>query len=331
MVNQRNLKLQLPNLQGKQQDLTSFNHITSAMERGEFKKEFIKIQGMGRKEIFSKGLIQYLFGSINRREDLEQTVGILAYDPFSIPLSARYLISFILDMSDIDLRSRILHYLTECYAVPLIYPDQIAFQDYSAQVRWVPEVLFNMSEGFGVLSLGVGKRAYLACGKTKFLNDMVLPDARTKHKPFIEDDITAFSSGHVDVFFDKKLKTQDKDAYGLVVMDVQGKASPKTVQKCYKLSNIVIMHVSRLDLEDIASLRDIYRKAKEIKKNYKYMKLILLIRDTQKSLVIKDRNGQVKNDSSVPNRLTYQFKDDKERPPNSKQSLLELKEIDMIL
>ena len=114
-------------------------------------------------------------------------------------------------------------------------------------------------------------------------------------------------------------------------MDVQGKASPKTVQKCYKLSNIVIMHVSRLDLEDIASLRDIYRKAKEIKKNYKYMKLILLIRDTQKSLVIKDRNGQVKNDSSVPNRLTYQFKDDKERPPNSKQSLLELKEIDMIL
>jgi hypothetical protein len=110
-------------------------------------------------------------------------------------------------MSDIGLRSRILHYLTECYAVPLIYPDQIAFQDYSAQVRWVPEVLFNMSEGFGVLSLGVGKRAYLACGKTKFLNDMVLPDARTKHKPFIEDDITAFSSGHVDVFFDKKLKT----------------------------------------------------------------------------------------------------------------------------
>jgi len=84
---------------------------------------FNQIQGMGKKEILSRRLIMYLFGAINRREDLDRTVDYLKDDPFGIPLSARYLISFILDMSDIDLRSRILHYLTECYSVPLIYPD----------------------------------------------------------------------------------------------------------------------------------------------------------------------------------------------------------------
>jgi len=72
-----------------------------------------------------------------------------------------------------------------------------------------------MTDGFGVFSYGVGARSLRPCGKSRFLNDLILPDHQTNHRPFIEDDVTAFSSGHVDVFFDKTLKP----AQHLVVMD----------------------------------------------------------------------------------------------------------------
>ena len=71
-------------------------------------------------------------------------------------LSVRYLISFILDMSDIELRTRLLHYQSQIYAVPLIYPSQISYMNHERDMTYVPEIYFNMKEGFGVFNFGIG-------------------------------------------------------------------------------------------------------------------------------------------------------------------------------
>jgi hypothetical protein len=157
-----------------------------------------------------------LFGIINRREDIETKVCDLLKEPLvmNLALSARYLISSTLETSDEQLRSRILHYMTESYAVPLVLMSQNTFLDNNNGIRYVPEILFNMSDGFGVLNFGFGtsdrNAAELPCGKSRFLNDLLIPDERSLHTIFAEDDETPFQNGHVDVFFDKNLKYEPK-------------------------------------------------------------------------------------------------------------------------
>lgn len=130
------------------------------------------------------------------------------------------------------------------YAVPLIYPSQISYMNHTRDMTYVPEIYFNMNEGFGVFNFGIGERAKLPCGKSQFLNDLLLPEHNITHSPFSTDDSSAFASGHVDVFFDKHYDTPKK----FVIMDGQGNLTEETIRNCLKLTNIVLLHVSKADI-----------------------------------------------------------------------------------
>ena len=68
-----------------------------------------------------------MFGFINRRENISTFISILksienskGEKVINLPISSRFLISFLLQKSDNDLRSRIIHYISEYFSVPLI-------------------------------------------------------------------------------------------------------------------------------------------------------------------------------------------------------------------
>ena len=70
-----------------------------------------------------------MFGVITRREQMEDAVNVMKDVHPDLKLSVRFLCSFILDMSDLELRSRVVHYISEIFAVPLIYPSHISYEN----------------------------------------------------------------------------------------------------------------------------------------------------------------------------------------------------------
>ena len=188
-----------------------------------------------------------MFGVINRREDIEevvQTLGEIAREANKeLVLSIRFLISFMLEMANVELRNRILFYLTQVFAVPLLYPSQFNYLGHITVYRYVPEVLFNMDEGLGLLNFGVGSNCALPSGKSQLLNDIIFPQ-RQDHHPFNEVDNSPFSYGQVDAFFEKSFQTKHKVVY----MDGQGSITEETLENCLSLTNIVLVQFSANDL-----------------------------------------------------------------------------------
>ena len=76
-----------------------------------------------------------------------------------------------------------------------------------------------MTDGYGIFNVGVGERSILPCGKSRILNDILLPEHSVVHDPFSVDDKTPFASGQVDVFFDKGFNPRDE----IVLMDANGR------------------------------------------------------------------------------------------------------------
>ena len=116
---------------------------------------------------------------INRREDIEEVVQMLGDIAGAankeLMLSIRFLICFMLEMADFELRNRILFYLTQVFAVPLLYPSQFNYLGHITVYRYVPEVFLNMDEGLGLLNFGVGSSCALQSGKSRLLNDIIFP------------------------------------------------------------------------------------------------------------------------------------------------------------
>lgn len=81
-----------------------------------------------------------------------------------------------MEMSNVELRNRLIYYQSEIYSVPLIYPNQISYEKKGASMRYVPEVIFNMVEGYGVFSFGVGQKCCMQAGKSRLLNDLNFPN-----------------------------------------------------------------------------------------------------------------------------------------------------------
>jgi len=102
--------------------------------------------------------ITYLFGIFNRKENLDNSTQVLKYviKEKGLNISSRFLTTYALMVSDMELRNRILFYQSQYYAVPLMYPCQVSFENRDQNVRLVPEVFFNMRNGFGVFNFGLG-------------------------------------------------------------------------------------------------------------------------------------------------------------------------------
>ena len=205
--------------------LEDFNQISAQEKMDDFKKRFKDFarshNNSNMPERLARKLVYFLFGVLNRREDLQATVLALGeiQTYFASRISIRFLITYLLEMSNIELRNRLLYYLEMVVAVPLIYACHRACVNNRSDMRYVPEVLFNMAEGYGILNIGVGQKCIMQCGKSQFLNDILFPNET--HKPFNIDDNSAFSSGQVDVFFGKAFANK----LNTVFMDGQGELS----------------------------------------------------------------------------------------------------------
>lgn len=84
--------------------------------------------------------------------------------------------------SDINLRTRILHYQSEYFSVPLIMNSQLSKGN--NELHYVPEIVFSMLEGFGIFNLSLGKRCIHPTGKSQLLNDLLFPESKFSHEAF---------------------------------------------------------------------------------------------------------------------------------------------------
>ena len=65
---------------------------------------------------------------LNRREDIQNVIEALNDLDSDFVLSTRFLFAFMMEMSNVELRNRLLYYMSETFAVPLIYRDQISYE-----------------------------------------------------------------------------------------------------------------------------------------------------------------------------------------------------------
>ena len=167
----------------------------------------------------------------------------------NIKFSARYLISLAMQNSDSALRSRLIYYLCQYYAVPLVMICQASYEDGTQRLTYVPEIALNMYEDrAGLFNFGIGPGAAMKMGKTQLLNKLILPttDKENRHKCFIEDDETPFSNGQVDVFFQNCVKVGRRN---FVYMDGQGSLKDLCIDSCLLLTNLALIHVDVKDLQ----------------------------------------------------------------------------------
>lgn len=119
--------------------LADFNSISRSETIDEFKnrfKTYLEKNSNDLKELnqqdFSRKLITYLFGVINRREDIQGVIeainDLTKASNFNINLSSRFLFAFMMEISNVELRNRLVYYMSETFAVPLIYRNQISYE-----------------------------------------------------------------------------------------------------------------------------------------------------------------------------------------------------------
>jgi hypothetical protein len=61
---------------------------------------------------------------------------------------------------------------------------QSSFQSGNYNLKYVPEVVFNMLEGIGIFNFAAGKRCIHPVGKSQLLNDLLYPTAEFSHEAF---------------------------------------------------------------------------------------------------------------------------------------------------
>jgi hypothetical protein len=61
---------------------------------------------------------------------------------------------------------------------------QKTFESEKCKLRYVPEILFIMSEGSGILNIGCGGKCIQQCGKSQLMNDLLFPISEFTHEAF---------------------------------------------------------------------------------------------------------------------------------------------------
>lgn len=89
-------------------------------------------------------VIEILFGTILRKEDVSQIKNDLFMLYPKIPISERFLISFVLQQSELELRARILYYLQASMAIPLIMSCQKTFRNFQRNMKYSHEIALCM-------------------------------------------------------------------------------------------------------------------------------------------------------------------------------------------
>ena len=115
------------------------------------------------------------------------------------------------------------------------------------------------------------------------MNDLLFPSAELNHDAFETRDRSVFSSGQVDVFFDKSFN-QDR---ALAVIDGQGQLNVDAISNTLQLSNIVLIHFHFSELNDRAMVKRLQEQILSIKTYDSFIKILLLVRDAAKSSVVK--------------------------------------------
>jgi hypothetical protein len=108
---------------------------------------------------FSRNIINQLFGFLNRRESMLSFVSDLKNVGLKVEISSRFLINYLLQNSDLSLRSRIIYYQSEYFSVPLIMNCLVSYESRKEKLLYIPEIAFNMLEGAGIFNFAAGSRS----------------------------------------------------------------------------------------------------------------------------------------------------------------------------
>jgi len=90
---------------------------------------------------------------------LQSFVSDLKNTVLGISISSRFLMNFLLQNCDLNLRSRILYYQSEYFSVPLLMNCLVSFEKRKQNLLYMPEIAFNMLEGAGIFNFAAGNRS----------------------------------------------------------------------------------------------------------------------------------------------------------------------------
>lgn len=97
--------------------------------------------------------------------------------------------------------------------------------------------------------------------------------------PFCEEDMTPFSNGSVDVFFEKSFENKRN----IVLMDGQGKLMSETISNCLCLSNMVLIQFNKADLDEDEERTQLNETLDMINRAQPRPTIVLLLRDAHRS------------------------------------------------
>jgi len=111
------------------------------------------------------------YGYIKRGEDLKSCFiqPLIQSNIFeSKNLTVKYLQSYLLQKSDIELRIRLLTFMHKQFAIPLVANRMIKYGENHLEFEkeYFPEISLIMDEGIGIFNFGVGELGSIRCGKT---------------------------------------------------------------------------------------------------------------------------------------------------------------------
>ena len=87
-----------------------------------------------------------------------------------------------------ELRSRLIYFLSEYFSVPLIMVCQSSYKSKQQNLIYIPEIALQMEEGMGIFNFGAGRKCLQKTGKSQLLNDILFPISDFGHKAFEECD-----------------------------------------------------------------------------------------------------------------------------------------------
>ena len=124
-------------------------------------------------------------------------------------------------------------------AIPLVVNKMINYKDKEGfEKEYFGEISLIMHEGIGIFNFGIGELASMKCGKSQLISDIIYPVSSQKSFMHVNDQ-NIMNIGTVDVLFEYMCDQKRN----IVLMDGQGLQNISVLEKCIKLSNVLVVHV----------------------------------------------------------------------------------------
>ena len=233
--------------------------------------------------VFIESLVDLLMAQVKRRigfaNVLEMLKKVTFLEGYKGLLSARFLATALLGLSEAAVRLRYLENLSCMMAVPLSFSDPQFGLGESGGVEVVREVGHIVLDSVGVLNLELGLAARADLRSAMLLNKLFFTKFEAKRSQL-------FGNGCVDVNFDHNSDMPRRVSF----LHVYGQTTDVSLlEHLEPLVNVLILQISRFDISENPDkspkrlLQDILKRAKKEK-----VSVFVVVRDWQ----VNDRNRQ---------------------------------------